>query len=414
MKKSQTNQKKCLTVKKKESENVKSKINIVFLAAISIIVLGGTVKPFVKPIKENIYENRVAEKIPKFDYQTFLNKDFQNQFELALADQIPFGNQMKVAKKSLDLLAILQYSKYTDTTYKNLPKGMKMIGENLLYAPIENSKDLKEKLKNKIDNYIETISDIEDVEFFLYYIEKDTDINFETGEKLGAYEYIKSMLPTKITSSKFAIDNFDIFKEYFYKTDHHWNYNGSYNGYKEVIDLLNVKEPAIHIQDKKCLLAKFSGSKSRAIGAQYVLKDMFCIYEFDIPKQDLTCGTEKCIFGHGEKYVNNTLKEVTYGDYYGGDYGLLEIVTENEKKDNLLIIGESYDNAINLLVASHFHKTYNIDLRNYEYLMNKEFNIKQFIKDHNIDKVLFIGNIDFYILEKFNLKQEESICYLVA
>ena len=29
------------------------------------------------------------------------------------------------------------------------------------------------------------------IDFYLYYIEKDTDINFDTNEKMGTYEYIK-------------------------------------------------------------------------------------------------------------------------------------------------------------------------------------------------------------------------------
>ena len=68
------------------------------------------------------------------------------------------------------------------------------------------------------------------------------------------------------------------------------------------------------------------------------------------------------------------------------------------------MIGESYDNAINELLASHFNHTYNVDLRNYERENGKPFNLDAFVTEHSIDRILLIGNIDYYVMEEFNLK----------
>ncbi len=110
-------------------------------------------------------------------------------------------------------------------------------------------------------------------------------------------------------------------------------------------------------------------------------------------------------YGHQEEYLNGkSSEEISYGAFYGGDDGEIIFDTGNSNKENILVIGESYDNAILKLIASHFNKTISIDLRNYVHCMDKEFNFSEYINDYNIKKVLFIGNVDFYTMEEFKIK----------
>ena len=69
-----------------------------------------------------------------------------------------------------------------------------------------------------------------------------------------------------------------------------------------------------------------------------------------------------------------------------------------------MVIGESYDNAILKLLASHFEKTFSIDLRNYERTFGSKFQFSQYVKDNNVDKVLLIGNIDYFTMDEFMLE----------
>lgn len=67
------------------------------------------------------------------------------------------------------------------------------------------------------------------------------------------------------------------------------------------------------------------------------------------------------------------------------------------------MIGESYDNAVLKLLASHFNNTYSIDLRYYEAYMGQSFSLSEYLREHEIDKVLLIGNIDYYLMTEFQL-----------
>lgn len=202
---------------------------------------------------------------------------------------------------------------------------------------------------------------------------------------------------------KYEINSFEEFKDKFYKTDHHWNYKGSYLAYTQLVKILTNDEP-LKYKDKVCLNNNFSGSKANFSGATHFYKEEFCAYEFKFPNYDIYINGEKSDYGNQEYHINNPKKDVSYGSFYGYDDGEIIFDNHDNSKENILIVGESYDNAILKLLASHFNKTYSIDLRNYERENNKKFNYLEYLNDNNIDKVLLIGNKDYFAMSEFNLE----------
>ena len=67
----------------------------------------------------------------------------------------------------------------------------------------------------------------------------------------------------------------------------------------------------------------------------------------------------------------------------------------------LLVIGESFDNALLKLLASEYENLYSIDLRNYETDLGHPFDLASYTAEHDIDSVLLIGNLDYWKLEEF-------------
>jgi len=95
---------------------------------------------------------------------------------------------------------------------------------------------------------------------------------------------------------------------------------------------------------------------------------------------------------------------LSYGAFYGGDDGEIIFDTGRTDRGNLLVIGESYDNAILKLLASHFDRTYSVDLRYYRNYMGSDFSLGDYLRRNNITKVLLIGNVDYYISPDFALE----------
>lgn len=387
-----------------DKAKIKQLINIVFLLCIFMYILLSLLKSFVKPNEIIEMENRYANKYDSISLKKYVNGTLQDNIENTLSDQVILSSRLK---KGNNYIKGLSLKKYVDLYFKRHDLDYLNAGDVNFYGPenlvyyYRDLNNISQYLDKKIENYNSFASKNKDVNVYLYYIEKDTDINFKTGKKVDIFEYIQKRL-NNIKASKFEIDNFEDFKEYFYKTDHHWNYKGSYKAYNEVLDLMNISNP-VKFVDEICLNKSFSGSKASASVFNKIMKDDFCAYKFNFSNLDITVNGEKKDYGAQTEFFNNTTDlKITYGNFYGWDDG--EVIFKNnnsDSKNNLLVIGESYDNAILKLLAEKYNTTISIDLRNYKYYMQKDFDFQYYKEKYNINKVLFIENVDFYVMDEF-------------
>lgn len=391
---------------------MKKIINILFIGIIVLFLLSGLVFTLFFPDDINYLENRSANKVEKLTLENYLDGDFQKKFGDALNDQVPLQGRMKKMYNYLNaayekIIISEAIGKNTEQRYISIKDSL-LFGNNLVYYP-RDLETMKPDLDKKIENIEAKVKEDQDINFYVYYIEKDTDINFETNEKVGAYEYLSEKFKeNNIPIAGLEINSFKDFEEKFYKTDHHWNCYGSYQGYSEVMKLLNTKDELIK-PEKEMVLEKYklSGSKAAAIGATGIFTEKFPVYQFQYPKMDIRIdGEEAEDYGQQKKYINGegNQESFSYAAFYGDDNAEIIFDTHNTEKDNLLVIGESYDNAILKLLASHFNKTYSIDLRNYERTFGAKFQFSEYVKDNQIDKVLLIGNIDYFTMSEFMLE----------
>ncbi len=383
-------------------------MSLSFIGVILVVLLAGLVKTLVFPKDINYYENRYATKVKPLSISSYIDSSFQNSFNDALTDQVHFAQTIKkvyntcstmILKNSLS--GILNHNKNKYISFMKL----RIFGSDYITYGTRNLAKMTDALDIKTDNIKQNIKKFDDVDFYLYYIEKDTDINFETNKKVLAYEYIVDhigMSDNRI--AKFSIDSFDDFRKYFYKTDHHWKHTGSYEGYTQVMKLLghtDVLKPV----DEIPLSSTFSGSKASSSAATNVFNENFTAYKFNYPKMSIKINRRPVNdFGKQDAYFANKPDSISYGDFYGGDDGEIIFDTSQSNKENILILGESYDNAILKLVSSHFNKTYSVDLRNYKAQIGEDFRLSQYIKKNNISKVLLIGNIDYFTMKEFLLE----------
>ena len=387
---------------------MKKIVNRVFVIIILAVLTIGLLKTTFLPKSINTYENRYANKISPFSISSYLKSSYQTHVENALMDQISFAEYSKKEYNYANNKLLFQFMPYV---FKACPNkyvsfmSLHVFGGDYLTYYTDNLSEITGNLNSKIDNLNQAIAKTPNAQFYLYYIEKDTDINFETGKKVCAFEYIKNRihLPDK-QMAKFSVDSFDQFKKYFYKTDHHWKYTGSYLAYTKIMAMLGQTD-CLKPVETVALPYTFSGSKAASIGASNIFSEQFTAYRFNYPPMDISInGTPAADYGKQKEYFAGTPKTISYGDFYGGDDGEIIFDAHAPEKDNILVVGESYDNAVLKLIASHYNRTYSIDLRYYAAENGKSFNFSQYIASHNIKKVLLIGNIDYYTMKEFMLK----------
>lgn len=377
-----------------------------FVGCILFVLTAGLLRTLFLPKEMNYYENRYANQVSPLTVSDYLDGTYQEQMENALSDQIYFAETCKKIYNSSASQALwrvfepvlansrLQYANFL---------GCHLFGtENIVYYPYTLS-ELTDSLDERINNYNETFAAHPETDFYVYYVEKDTDLNLESGRKMLIYEYLRDNLNLPDNRmARLEISSFQEFAELFYKTDHHWNLDGSYRGYGEVLSLLGITEPLIE-PEERVEIGSFSGSKASESGIGF--SEQFSAYRFDFPPMSITInGSPASDYGKQTVYLDGDGENVSYSNFYGGDDGEIIFDTGCTERENLLIIGESFDNAILKLIASHFNRTYSIDLRYYQTAMGTEFLLSSYLEEHPAAKVLLIGNVDYFTAPDFLLE----------
>lgn len=251
-------------------------------------------------------------------------------------------------------------------------------------------------LEARSENINQIIAAHPDVSFYIYMVEGDTNNYFPAGVNNGAFEYLSSRVNLPAAQmGRFAADDLATFERDFYQTDHHWNNVGSYRGYCEAAALLGCTD-LLEPQETVRVSDHFSGSKALSIGAQEQFFEPMDVYRFAFPKMSVTIAGEPADdYGWQDAALSGQLTDANYGGVYGWDNGEVILDTGTTGRGNLLMLGESYDNAILKLMASHFDRVYSVDLRSYEQDMGKPFRLAEYLREHRITKVLWIGSTTF-------------------
>lgn len=381
--------------------------NAAFFVLVTGLLLAGFAKTLLLPKDINYYENRYACKIYAPTWETVQSQWFQNNLENALADQIPAAQRLKKAYNTASSQYLQTFLEPMAQAYPNRYlnyMGHRLFDEHLVYEPRDAASTAAAMTLRA--EQLNTLTALHpDLPVHVYYIEKDTDINFETGERIEAGDQLLSQLhiPDE-RKGLFAVDSFDTFSQLFYKTDHHWNLHGSYEAYLQLLPLLECEDTPLIPGAETLLSASFSGSKAAGTGSE-LFAETFSAYPFAFPPMDITInGQPASDYGDQEGFFHGTASGLSYGAFYGGDEGEVLLDTGNAERENLLIIGESYDNALLKLLASHYHVTHAVDLRYYAHYMGTPFFFSDYVQAHSIDRVLLIGNIDFFVLDDFILE----------
>ena len=379
-------------------------ITFLFLLFLLLVILMLVVRPQ-KDISNT--ENRKLNKISFSNINKFSYGTFQSSLDEALPDQIflsetlkQYGNKINMLSRDLSL-----YLFFDDNKYDIIPVSdgfFKIKGTDYL---IYNKTDLA-GIEDNSKRYFNLINDVyskhSNKQVYVFKINREYDFMYSNEYDEFATEYLdKNIQYGSFTS----LDSLEKYMQYFYKSDHHWNNKGQYAGYLDLAKLLKIEIP-VAIDSEKCFDIFFRGSKAKQIGDTSIT-DIFCVnlynlgdYESLVDEKDPLINYNRKLYMDGRipKYSDNN----HYSNYFGLDYG--EIVyhyAENEDKQSILVFGDSYVNPLKELIAANYNYSYFIDIRNYSSLKSERFNLTEYLKTHEVDNILFVGNINFFVTDQF-------------
>ncbi|MBQ9044489.1 MAG: hypothetical protein IJ112_00920 [Oscillospiraceae bacterium] len=384
---------------------MKKILNGLFAAAVVAALLGAMVIAILTPRTRNGYENRPAVALPVFSAPDALSGAYQDTLESALHDQLPGAQRLEeyyqTGLSAVTLEVLMAESAARPDVYYQFNDLLLFHGD-VVYAPVYPEAKLGE-ISRRAANLNGIISEHPELTFYVFYIEKDTDMDFETGARTGFSTELLSQLWLPDTQKAiFPVRSFEDFRQNFYRTDHHWNRFGSYAGYLQLLQLLGKSDP-LRPTGTKHMEDDFCGAKAMSSGAGDYYHEPFDVYTFAFPSATVVVnGVGPADYGRQMiPWDKEEFGTVSYGGFYGFDFGEVAFHTENAGAGNLLVIGDSFDNAILKLLAGHFENLYAVDLRAYEEDTGAPFLFSEYVAAHEIDSVLFIGNIDYFLFDDF-------------
>lgn len=150
-------------------------------------------------------------------------------------------------------------------------------------------------------------------------------------------------------------------EDLFYKTDHHWKTLAAFYVYQAWAELQGFYVPEITDFDVTTVSDGFQGTIQSKLGIQTKGDTI----ELFLPKNDISYTVKK-----GNREAENSLYDYAaletkdkYSVYFGGNYGIVNIKTQNKNGRKALMIKDSYANCFIPFMIGEFEEIDIVDLR---------------------------------------------------
>lgn len=330
-------------------------------------------------------ENRNLEPLPTFSIQNLLDKKFTSHYETYMSDQFAFRDFWIGMKSDIDR-----------TIGRKENNGV-YIGKNGFLLQKFNKpedQDVKSKIKAINDFHLANPNVEKHVMLIptaISILEKKLPNFVSHDDELTYIDKVKKSLNTEIN----FIDVYPTLRskenEYiYYKTDHHWTTKGAYYAYLELSKNLNFTPTQKESFNIKKITNSFYGSLYSKGGFRHIDPDSIELYE---PKEAIKYKVEYVDEDKTSSTLyemNNIKKKDKYTVFFNGNHPLVKITTENTSEKKIVVVKDSYANALLPFLLPHFSEIQMIDLRYYS------DSLHLFIQKNKIDEMLLIYNANTF------------------
>ncbi len=169
----------------------------------------------------------------------------------------------------------------------------------------------------------------------------------------------------------------------YFRTDHHWTTEGAYAGYKAFCAKAGLK--AMASKGKYTVPGEFLGTLYNSVRRDS-LKAQYDSVEVHYPPEVESC------YGYADAAMNTEYEffplmdpegyDNKYITFLGGDKPLVKLTGANHNGKTLLVVKDSYSNAMSLFFLENYETVYLLDPR------LTPANLADFCREHEVDDVL--------------------------
>lgn len=261
-------------------------------------------------------------------------------------------------------------------------RGMELFGGGSGNAYVDALNDLREKLDSDIRMY-SMIAPLASQ----YYLPANYS-EYSSDQK----EFIDD-LSSRLSEGIKAIDIASVLKEHteetiYCRTDHHWMPLGAYYAAQEFAKAAGVKFKELSTFTPSTING-FVGTMYAFSGSDIRIKNDPEDFTYYIPDNYDKCETDFYDTDFSYSYTGSYFKEVgdpqsnAYLTFFGGDEQIVKIRTNIKNGRKLIVIKDSYGNAVPGYLMNSFDEIYIVDMRYFD------LNLVDFIDQMNITDVLF-------------------------
>ncbi|MFR8003797.1 MAG: DHHW family protein [Hydrogeniiclostridium sp.] len=347
----------------------------------AFVVAGAFYLIFAPKLSFSENENRVLEQAPPLETDALLDGSFTDSLEAFVNDQFPLRTEFLSLNTSFQLLT-----------------GRKDLGSNYSAVPAEGGVYFGKKdhvyevlLPNTTDTFrrniqgLETFGQETNLPFWVVPVPSGSQ---EQRENLPLFaqnhdqkEELNYIQETMTGENVMIVDLFDTLGswngDFYYKTDHHWNTFGAYEGYKVLAQKMGFTP---YGQDQfifRLASNSFYGTLySKAVNSFQTPDDLY-LPEYAEP-QDIVqvVGGEEHEGLYWEEYLD---KKDKYSTFMGGNHSVEVVKNRNQNNGRkLLLLKDSYANSLVPFLCLHYSEIHVIDLRYYSQ------NVYDYIEENGI------------------------------
>ena len=330
-------------------------------------------------------ENRYLEKVPELSLETLKNGEFMEDAEAYTSDHI-VGRDLWVALKAW----------CERLSGKRENNGVYFAGDDTLINRVDPPSD--EKLAQDL-GFVDALVGNASVPVYFGLIPSAAAIwadklpqGAPTADELAIIDqlYFSTGAATIDLAGALAAHKDEAI---YYRTDHHWTSLGAFYGANALLEAMGMEPLNLNDYQKTTVSQDFNGTIFSSSGVRWVTPDTIDIY---VPEETVT--VTSYFTGQpeaGEMYVESFLeKKDKYSYFLGGNQPLCVIQSQHTDAPKVLVIRDSYSDALAPFLSERFSEVHLFDLR---YNMTS---IHDYVAEHDIDSIVVLYSFSNFVTDK--------------
>lgn len=322
-------------------------------------------------------ENRTLSSMPDFSWSALVDGSYTSRLEKYLEDQFPLRDGWMGLK-----------NRYEYLLGKREFHGVYLCGDRLIHK-IEDASRAEQNIA-----YLQKLTELTDIPVYLGLIPTAAEV-YRDQLPAGAENFDQAAYLKKVRESVPDAVWVDMEKwmdgasgvSLFYRTDHHWTSAGAWHGYAALMEAMG--EPFEPLGTPETVSENFYGTLYSSSGVHWLAPDTIERY---VSGESVTVENFEKGETHG-LYVDSFLEEKDkYASFLGGNTPLYIIRNpEAASEEKLLVVRDSYSDAMAPFLSQYFAEIHLVDLRYYR------TSVVEYARENGMDRIFVCYSVENFV-----------------